>query len=193
MTTVLYYEAATGKATEILTGPSLEMFPPGDATKGALILDNPVCLPGYVQAGQFYPLPPQPSAFHVFNWATKQWEDPRTLQDLKDERWKVIKAARVSTEVGTFVWQGHTVDADKERINGAATGVLIAKGLGQNYSDVWTLADNTTIPVTGDDILSMGVSLIQHVSACHAHARALRQQLEDATTPEAVAAVVWNL
>ena len=146
----------------------------------------------YFSEGSLHAMPIQPSPVYVFNWASKQWEDPRTLGELQDAKWEVIKLDRASHETGTFQWNGHTVDADKERINGAATGVLIAKAASVEYADVWTLADNSTIPVTGDDILAMGVALVQHVSACHARGRALRQLIYSCTTKEEVEAITWE-
>ena len=35
-------------------------------------------------------VPPRPSEHHVFNWQTKQWEDPRTHQT----QWPVVRAER---------------------------------------------------------------------------------------------------
>lgn len=190
----IHYDPTTGQVFSVIqfgtSSIALPLPPPG--LEGSFVSSS-VAIPAYFDGTTCTPIGESPSVNHEFNWVTKQWEDPRTLQDLKDEKWQAIKASRDAAEAGTFLWNGHTVDADKERINGAATGVLIAKGLGQVYSDVWTLADNSTIPVTGDDILSMGVSLVQHVSACHAHGRALRQQIEDAASTQEVDAVTWNL
>lgn len=146
----------------------------------------------YITDGTVIPVPPRPGLTHTFNWATKQWEDQRTLQDLKDSKWETIKSARDYHETGTFTWNGHLVDADKDRITGAATGVLIAQAAGQPFADVWTLADNSTIPVSGPDVLSMGVTLMQHVSSCHAHARALRDLINSSTTKEQVEQITWE-
>ncbi len=192
MITVIYYDRETGKALSQLTGPDLGGFPEAGQDSNALLLTAPVSLPGYITGTTFTPLPAKPFDSASFNWASKQWEDPRTLQDLKDAKWETIKAARDFHETGTFQWNGHTIDADKERVNGAATGVLIAKGANIPYEDVWTLADNSTIPVTGDDILAMGVALVQHVSSCHARARVLRQMVNNATTKEQVEAITWE-
>ena len=38
----------------------------------------------------FVPLPEQPSPNHVFNYTTKQWEDPRT----PETEWPVVRAQR---------------------------------------------------------------------------------------------------
>ena len=45
---------------------------------------------GYFLGEAHYPLPDQPSERHVFNYTTKQWEDPRTHQT----QWPVVRAER---------------------------------------------------------------------------------------------------
>lgn len=190
----IHYDPATGRIASIIQfgSSSLALPLPMPGLEGAFV-ESTASLPAYFDGTSCVPIGDAPSPVHVFNWVTKQWEDPRTLQDLKDAKWEQIKSARASTEVGTFSWNGHVVDADLGRISGAATRVLIAQALGQFYSDTWTLADNSTIPVTGADIFSMGAALGEHVSACHVHGRLLRQQIENATSKEEVEAITWNL
>lgn len=40
--------------------------------------------------GAHHQLPDQPSPAHVFNWATKQWEDPRT----PETEWPLVRSRR---------------------------------------------------------------------------------------------------
>lgn len=47
-------------------------------------------------SSQLTAYPTQPSPFHVFNYATGTYADPRTLQDFKDLKWGEIKQARTS-------------------------------------------------------------------------------------------------
>lgn len=82
---VVYYSSATGEASSVLQAPDLGGFPEAAAGFLALMLESPVQLPGYVQGTTYTPLPPPPTPAHVFNWATKQWEDPRTLDQIKAE------------------------------------------------------------------------------------------------------------
>ncbi|MFN3914731.1 MAG: DUF4376 domain-containing protein [Aquabacterium sp.] len=137
------------------------------------------------------PRPPQPSADHVWDPQAREWVFGLTLEQVKDRKWSVLKEARDRAETGTFVWRGHVLDADKARITGAASGAFIAQSLGLPYADTWTLADNSTIPVTAADMIDIGLTLMQHVSACHARGRQLRQQLNEATTVEQVEALQW--
>lgn len=190
----IHYDPATGRIASIIQfgSSSLALPLPMPGLEGAFVESN-ASLPAYFDGTSCVPIGDAPSPAHVFNWAGKQWEDPRTLQDLKDEKWEAIKLERAARESGTFQWAEHIVDADLSRISGAASRVLVAQALGQSYSDTWTLADNSTLPVTGADIFAMGAALGEHISACHAHGRLLRQQIENATSKEEVEAITWNL
>jgi hypothetical protein len=53
------------------------------------------------------------------------------------------------------------------------------------------LADNTTRTLNQADMIAVGVALGQHVQTQFTKAQALRLQIEAASTPEQVAAVVW--
>lgn len=189
----IHYDPATGRIASIIQfgSSSLALPLPMPGLEGAFV-ESTASLPAYFDGTSCVPIGDAPSPAHVFNWAGKQWEDPRTLADFQDIKWEAIKLARAANETGTFQWNGHTIDADMARLNGAATSVMIAQAAGYTYSDVWTLADNTTIPVTGQDIFAMGLALAAHVSACHAQGRALRQLIYSRTTKEEVDAITWE-
>jgi hypothetical protein len=55
----------------------------------------------------------------------------------------------------------------------------------------WTLADNSVRTLNQADMIAVGVALGQHVQTQFTKAQALRLQIETASTPEQVAAVVW--
>jgi len=128
-------------------------------------------------------LPTQPSYSHVFDYESKQWVDPRTLQDLRDEKWGEIKQARTAAEYGGFDWHGSTFDSDatsQARIQGA---VQLA-GLSADFSIDWTLADNSVRALSAADMIAVGAALGLHVSAQFAKARVLREQIEAASAEE---------
>lgn len=144
----------------------------------------------YIDEGRVATKPSKPSINHIFDYTTKQWIDPRTLQDLKAAQWSVIKAARQASEYAGFLWGNSTFDSDsisQSRIQGA---VQLA-GMDAAFTIDWTLANNTVRTLSGADMTAVGVALGQHVAAQHAKARALRAQIEAATTAAQVAAVVW--
>ena len=44
----------------------------------------------YLQDGALVEMPPPPSPAHVFNYTTKQWEDPRTTET----EWPLVRSRR---------------------------------------------------------------------------------------------------
>jgi len=145
---------------------------------------------GYFKNDVHHELPPQPTPNHIFNWQTKQWEDPRTLADFKEAQWSTIKQARSAAEYAGFTWDGSTFDSDaisQNRITGAVTLAQMSPTFVIN----WILADNTTRTLNQADMIAVGVALGQHVQTQFTKAQALRLQIETASTPEQVAAVVW--
>jgi hypothetical protein len=135
-------------------------------------------------------IPSPPSPHHTFSYATKQWEDPRTLADLKAAQWNLIKQARSAAEYAGFTWDGSTFDSDtlsQNRITGAVTLAQLSPGFTIN----WTLADNSTRTLNQADMIATGVALGVHVQTQFAKAQGLRLQIDAASTPGQVAAVVW--
>jgi hypothetical protein len=144
----------------------------------------------YCDNGASAPIPPQPSPHHVFNYTTKQWDDPRTLADLKAAQWSLIKSARSQAEYAGFTWDGSTFDSDtlsQNRITGAVTLAQLSPGFTIN----WTLADNSTRTLNQADMIATGVALGVHVQTQFAKAQGLRLQIDAASTPGQVAVVVW--
>lgn len=148
----------------------------------------------YVENGEAITIPASPSPHHQFNYSTKQWEDPRTLADLQAARWTAIKAAREGEEFGTFTWDGSTFDSDltsQSRIQGAAQLAQIALAAGQPFSIEWTLANNTARTLDASQMIAVGMAMGAHINACHQKARALRQQIDAATSAAEIEAIAW--
>lgn len=145
----------------------------------------------YVEAGVVVDIEAQPSPQHEFNWATKQWIDPRTLQDFKDAQWASIKAARSAAEYGGFTWGASIFDSDsisQSRISGAVTLAMLSPA----FVIDWTLADNTVRTLTAADMIAVGVALGGHVAAQHEKARGLRVQIGGAGNQAGVLAIGWS-
>lgn len=126
--------------------------------------------------------------------ALEAWVDDRTLAEVKDSAWERIKAKRGEAEFGGFSWDGSAFDSDptsQQRIQGAAQMAQIAMASGHPFSIEWTLRDNTTRMLSGEEMIQVGLDMGQHINACHAKARQLRQQIEAATTKEELEAIVW--
>jgi len=86
-----------------------------------------------------------------------------------------------------FAFDGNTFQADDgslRKINGAATGAIIAKSLGAdgastNWADggtefSWVATDNTIVPMSPDTVLMFGMAAMAHVDAHTKAARVLK-------------------
>lgn len=144
----------------------------------------------------FVEFPPQPNKYCIWDWTLHTWVDPRTLQDYKDEKWSEIKRDRdaainapLSTPYGVF-------DADANSRANIANAVLYLQTLEQQGTPGtidWTLADNTTITLNYAEMSSVGLLLGQRTNAAYDTGRALRTQIDAATTIAEVEAIHWPI
>lgn len=140
------------------------------------------------ESGAVEAIPDKPGVHHKFDYISKTWVDPRTLEDHKTAQWTLIKAARDEAEFGGFTWDGSIFDSDQvsqARIQGA---VLLATG-NPNFVVDWTLADNTVRSLTADDLSAISQALGEHVSLQHSRARGARALLDQATSLSEVQAI----
>ena len=132
---------------------------------------------------RFIALSDAPSPQHVFDYAIKQWIDPRALEEIKAQKWAEIKSRRDQLEFGGFEFEGNVYDSDQVsqgRIMGAASS-----GIDQT----WTLADNTTIDLSASQLQQLYAALQAHIASVHERGRSARQLIFDAETKEQVEAV----
>ena len=124
-----------------------------------------------------------PTRNHTFDYHTKQWIDPRTLDEIKAQKWAEIKSQRDLLEFGGFEFEGNVYDSDQVsqgRIMGAASA-----GLDQ----VWTLADNTTVELSAMQLQQLYAALQAHIASVHERGRIARAAIESAVTKEEVEAI----
>lgn len=140
-------------------------------------------------------IPDQVSNHHIFNWQTKQWEDPRTVQDFKDAKWISIKEAREAIINAPLVTPYGIFDSDPKSRQNITDAILMLKSLedlGSPTTIDFTLADDTARTLTTAEMVMVGLLLGQKIQAAHAQARALRGALDLATTKEEVEAITWQ-
>ena len=125
--------------------------------------------------------PPTPS--HQFDYTTKQWIDPRSLDEIKAQKWAEIKSQRDRLEFGGFEFDGRNYDSDQVS-QGRIMGAALA-GINQ----VWTLADNTTVELSALQLQQLYAALQAHVASVHERGRIARLAIESAETIEEVDAV----
>jgi hypothetical protein len=131
-----------------------------------------------------------PTQLHIFNYATKQWVDPRTLQDFKNAKWTEIKAARNAAEYAGFTWDGSTFDSDPVSQQRLVAAVTQAQ-MDASFSIGWTLKDNSVRQLDAVQMQAVGAALGAHVATQFAHGQGLRARIEAATTAAEVAGMVW--
>lgn len=140
-------------------------------------------LSDYWDGDAFVSIGDSPSTNHIFDYTTKQWIDPRSLDDIKAQKWIEIKSERDRLEFGGFEFEGNIYDSDQVsqgRIMGAA-----AVGVDQT----WTLTNNTTVELTALQLQQLYIALQVHVAAVHERGRIARQLIYVAETKEQVEAV----
>lgn len=185
------YNITTGEILSVFSddGSTVEANTPADAGVLEGRFDE---VDGYidVEAKQFVPRLPKPYQHYKFDWTTKQWIDPRTLDEIKQEKWNELKALRTEKEVGGFSWNNYAFDSDlasQQKIIGATQ---LAQ-LDGNYVVDWTLKDNSIITLTASQVLLVGKALGAHLTQLHILSQQLRQQIDDATTKEQVELIQW--
>lgn len=60
------------------------------SSENTLILEGVEYGPGYLEGGVHHELPNPPTRYHVFDYTTKQWVDPRT----PNTQWQSVRARR---------------------------------------------------------------------------------------------------
>lgn len=150
----------------------------------------------YFHDGVLISRPSDMPAHFAYDVQSGTWFDPSTLEELKARKWEAIKKLRELTEFGVFEWNGLVFDGNAisaQRIAGSVQMAMLAKANNEQFFIDWTLADNSVLTLSATQMIAVGQTLAQRVSACHAHARELRERIEAATTPEQVEAVVWEV
>lgn len=161
------------------------------ASDEIVILNTPVdCLavedppePNMYYKDGWVAMPAQPSPYHIFNYDLKDWIDPRTLDEIKAQKWAEIKSGRDLLEFGGFEFEGSAYDSDQvsqSRIMGAAVA---------GVDQVWTLADNTTVELSASQLQQLYAALQAHIASVHERGRIARQLIFEAETKEQVEAI----
>lgn len=174
--------SGTSYSPEILAGPGQGLV------KGVQVtaLDS-----FYVADGVVLAKGEKPSPHHIFDYATKLWVDPRTLQDFKSAKWQEIKLARDDAEFGGFDWNGSRFDSDaisQSRIQGAVQLAAMSPA----FTIEWTLADNSVRTLDAAGMAAVGAALGAHVAAQHTQARGLRVQIDAATSSAQLENINWT-
>lgn len=196
---IAYYDASgryawTGSSTVLV--PGIPAPPPHPYAHLPMFVGEVDQATQYHDIGSNTPvhIPAKPGEYHVFDWFSKQWFDPRTLSDLKAAKWLEIKKHRDTLEATSFPYLGKDIDSDVVsvlRINTAVKAADHAQATNTAFSTEWRCADNTLLTLDGPGLQMMPVALAVYARSLHSHANTLRAQIELASTPEELNSVAW--
>lgn len=116
------------------------------------------------------------------------------LETARINQWNTIKTFRDKQEYGGFSWDNSVFDSDPQsqsRIQGGVQLAILAQQANQPFSITWTLQDNTTRILNGDDMIAVGQALAAHVQTAHTIGRVLREEINAATTVQQINAIQW--
>lgn len=192
------YVEATGEIVATFSCDAADA-PLNTPTDALLIEGEHYSATGYIKDGVFAAYTPEEASAKAnrpgskFLWSnlSMSWVDLRSLEEAKAAKWDQIKAKRNDAEWGGFAWDGSVFDSDplsQSRIQGA---VLLANLSPSSFSVDWTLKDNSVRVLSASQMVGVGEALGSHVAAQHTIGRQLRQEIENATTVEAVESVTW--
>lgn len=184
---ILIYQKDTGKILQCVEIPK-EYYK--DAAKdhefievGGDTFKDATTYLGCVFKGVWRRLPDRPSIAHEYDYEIKQWIDPRTLDEIKAQKWSEVKQQRNQLEFGGFEYKGNVYDSDQGS-QGRIMGAAVA-----GVDQVWTLADNTTVELSASQLQQLYAALQAHIASVHERGRIARQLIFEAETKEQVEAV----
>lgn len=154
------------------------------AGEGEVLVDGekpPV--PAYWNGQGWVAKPDKPHVAAVWDPVAKAWADPRTIEQLQDEKWEEIKTIRSQLEFLPFEWDGSWFDADLPRLMGAAL---------RGKDTVWTLADNSLRFMTGPEIYAAAQALGDRTDQIFERSRMLRTVIYDTKDPQKIAEINWH-
>lgn len=117
-----------------------------------------------------------PSPHHQFNYELKQWQDVRTLDDVKYQKWQDIKTQRTALEFGGVMFEGHHYDSDLISQQRIATAIAL------NESVQWKTKDNQIVQLSHQQLNGLYQTIAQHITQLHLKSEQLRQMIEVAET-----------
>jgi hypothetical protein len=134
---------------------------------------------------------PAPEPYHYVEQGsvvnnTQTWlQTPYSLEIVRSQVLRKINEAYETECLSGITFNGFIFDSDDlsiNRISGAVTLVLAARSAGGDFETDWILKDNTTIHLTGNDIIGLGqAAAIQQQTAIFT-ARAKKDLVNAAVT-----------
>lgn len=149
----------------------------------------------YMEDGQPVEKPAIPSPDHEFDWDTKQWVDPRTMEDLRTACRNRINVARLNANQSGFMHEGKLFATDplsRSDIDGINGYVTLWGSLPETWAGAWKAEDNTYLPISNlDEWKAFYASMVAAGNMNFAISEQLKAALALADTPVEIEVIVW--
>lgn len=171
-----YIKTLTGTTSEIIG-----QIPPNHST----VLLPPPRSTDYWTGTDWMAIGSPPAYYFKFDYVDRTWKDSRSLSEVKTLKWEEIKLERNKQEFGGFVLNGKPFDSDY-----ISQGRILAAYL-FNQPVSWTLADDTVVELSVEEIQQLALALGNHVTALHRRGRLARDAINAANTISEVESVLF--
>lgn len=114
-----------------------------------------------------------------------------SLQEVQNQKLAEFKANRDIEEVKPIEYQGNVYDYDekaRDRINAA---IIALEAQGEKANIAWTLADNTSVVVTANDLRMVIANVAIRSNQLHAKYRTLKEKVLTCKSLKELEQIVW--
>ena len=114
-----------------------------------------------------------------------------SLEEVKAQKINELKAARDAKELEPVLYAEHKFDFDSKSYERITAAIYALDMQGATSTISWTLADNSSTPVTANDLRGVIAAAAVRSDALHTTYRTLKSQVQAAETVVDVATIVW--
>lgn len=183
----------TGEPISILDLPDLEHVAMNELEGHTLVEGQ--CPPNsYYLNGEWIIKPEQPPNT-IWNVNAKVWEDIRTVDDVKATKWSEMKQAREAAFSAPLTTPFGVFDCTPSARQSITDAVLMLQTLASQGTPTdieFTLANNTEITLTTEQMVQVGLLLGAKTQEAYARGRQVRQLVADALTVAEVEAITFQ-
>lgn len=156
---------------------------------------DPPTIDGYTSVEVTTELPSQPSKKHKFHVGRWQWEELRTLEEIRFDQRQKINASRLAATAGTFTFAGKEISCDAQGradIDGINGEVAITGQLPTEFPGAWKAVDNTWVDIPDVATWTLFIkAMVTKGTQNFAYAQSLKNAIDVATTIAEVEAITW--
>ena len=121
-----------------------------------------------------------------------EWVETSTLDEARALAWTAAKRARDAAESADFEFAGTLYQPDVAKITGAVLAALLPSAEADPFAIDWTVSDNSVVTLNAQQVMSLGLTLTARINGIHQRGRALRDLINNATTPAEAYGFTWN-